>query len=72
MIKLNAIKIGLWCMLGFGLLYCFGWIGLVFLNRGEGAWIYASRWTTMIAIGQLGFLASLVIWIVGLLYNQKK
>lgn len=74
MIKLNLLKIGKWGMLVFGAIFAICVILLLTVapNTGEMALVWIIYLGTPAVIAKYGFFGALIVWIVGLVLNQKK
>ena len=73
MIKLDLLKIGKWGMAICGGLFVLGMIVIMFfIPKGETAlyWFIYIGYPT--ALAKTGFIISLVIWVIGLVLNQKE
>ena len=72
MIKLNLLKIGKWGMAIFGCLFVFVLITIFFLiPEGELAIVWFVYAGIVSVVAKWGFIASIIVWVVGLMNNQK-
>jgi len=73
MIKLDLLKIGKWGMAICGAIFVLGMIVIMFfLPSGETALYWFIYIGYPVVLAKTGFIISLVIWVIGLVLNQKK